>query len=98
MFVGIIFQTEQIRRANKLWQNDSLFLRSSLLIPVPSDSMSSPSDVVFEDCETQPSSSENNSENGNASSVDSFNDFLVKIDCSIASTKSQVMISQDNSQ
>jgi LysM repeat protein len=29
---------EQIKRANSLWTNDSLFLREYLLIPVPSDS------------------------------------------------------------
>lgn len=41
-----LLQTEQIRRVNKMWANDSLFLRESLLIPVkckslPSTSMSS---------------------------------------------------------
>ena len=30
-------QTEQIRRANRLWATDSLFLREYLLIPVPVD-------------------------------------------------------------
>ena len=30
-------QTEQIRRANKLWATDSLFLREYLLIPMPVD-------------------------------------------------------------
>jgi len=32
-----VFQMEQIKRANSLWTNDSLFLRDRLLIPVPSD-------------------------------------------------------------
>lgn len=34
-----MLQTEQIRRANRLWTNDSLFLRESLLIPVKSKSL-----------------------------------------------------------
>jgi hypothetical protein len=33
-----LLQTEQIRRANHLWTNDSLFLRDKLLIPVSSTS------------------------------------------------------------
>jgi len=30
-----MFQIEQIKRANNLWTNDSLFLRHHLVIPVP---------------------------------------------------------------
>ncbi|KAI5722423.1 hypothetical protein M8J76_008102 [Diaphorina citri] len=44
--------TEQIRRTNRLWANDSLFLRESLLIPVPLDRdslMTSPTDVSLFD-------------------------------------------------
>jgi len=33
-FWFVFLQTEQIRRANQLWTNDSLFLRDKLLIPV----------------------------------------------------------------
>lgn len=39
-------QTEQIRRANRLWASDSLFLREYLLIPVPTDSPLSTSNAV----------------------------------------------------
>jgi len=38
--VCAVFQIEHIKRANNLWTNDSLFLRDSLLIPVPFDSTS----------------------------------------------------------
>lgn len=41
-------QTEQIRRVNKLWANDSLFLRESLLIPVKSKSLPSTSMSSFD--------------------------------------------------
>lgn len=45
--------TEQIRRTNRLWANDSLFLRESLMIPVPierGDSLlTSPSDISLFD-------------------------------------------------
>lgn len=34
-------QTEQIRRINRLWASDSLFLREHLLIPVSADSPAS---------------------------------------------------------
>lgn len=30
-----LFQTEQIKRANRLYTNDSIFLKKTLLIPVP---------------------------------------------------------------
>ena len=33
-------QMEQLKRANKLWTNDSLALRRTLLVPVPLDSSS----------------------------------------------------------
>ncbi|KAL1122781.1 hypothetical protein AAG570_003108 [Ranatra chinensis] len=100
---------EQIRRANRLWANDSLFLRKSLLIPVVNgespSATSSPADVVLlEPDHQQPPSSSHNHNNNNYNNKDdantdsSYNDFLVKIDCSIANTKCQVMMSQDNSQ
>lgn len=38
-----LLQTEQIRRINKLWASDSLFLREHLLIPVSADSPASAS-------------------------------------------------------
>ncbi|KAL1122782.1 hypothetical protein AAG570_003108 [Ranatra chinensis] len=90
---------EQIRRANRLWANDSLFLRKSLLIPVVNADV-----VLLEPDHQQPPSSSHNHNNNNYNNKDdantdsSYNDFLVKIDCSIANTKCQVMMSQDNSQ
>ena len=33
----LCFQTEQIRRVNRLWASDSLFLREHLFIPVNSE-------------------------------------------------------------
>lgn len=101
----ICFQTEQIRRANRLWTNDSLFLRETLLVPIPSDTVScssqSNSHSVSEastpsETETLSSCSTNN--NGLDSSDNSYNDFLCKIDCSIANTRSQVMLAQGNSE
>ncbi|CAH0385052.1 unnamed protein product [Bemisia tabaci] len=41
--------TEQIRRLNKLWTNDSLFLRKSLLIPVSNENVTSPSNISLFD-------------------------------------------------
>lgn len=34
-------QTEQIRRINRLWASDSLFLREHLLIPINTDNSAS---------------------------------------------------------
>lgn len=102
-----MFQTEQIRRANRLWTNDSLFLRETLLVPIPSDTVSvstcnsqSNSHSLSEastpsETETVSSCSTNN--NG-LDSDNSYNDFLCKIDCSIANTRSQVMLAQGNSE
>jgi hypothetical protein len=86
---------EQIRRANRLWTNDSLFLRETLLVPVQNEGASSPSEVVLGESLSSPSSLSNN--NNSVDSDSSYNDFLCKIDCSIANTKSQVMLAQGNS-
>lgn len=103
--------TEQIRRANRLWTNDSLFLRESLLIPVPSESLSSPSEI-FSDASTSPCSQSLSPTPQSFSPTpqsfsptspqengidDNYNDFLNKIDSAIANTKSQVMLAQGNS-
>lgn len=155
--------TEQIRRTNRLWANDSLFLRESLLIPVPllepaSDSlMTSPSEVSLFDisecsqflndtsARSSTTASRSNSfrsdsgtegmclsfssdlnthslpRNGTTRSIsngdisrtarngarwasnmeydpDNYNEFLVRIDCDIASTKTQVINAKDKSQ
>lgn len=89
------FQTEQIRRTNRLWTNDSLFLRESLLVPVPAEDTST--EVKLADKSTLLNLANNNSQNGIDSDC-SYNEFLVKIDCSIANTKSQVMLAQGNSE
>lgn len=34
----LFFQTEQIRRVNRLWASDSLFLREHLFIPINPES------------------------------------------------------------
>ncbi|PSN55169.1 hypothetical protein C0J52_00594 [Blattella germanica] len=88
---------EQIRRVNRLWASDSLFLRESLLIPVsrPDVALSPSSDVMDEDFRT-PSITGSTS---NSDSEDrSLSDILVKIDSSIANTKTQVKKSIGNSE
>ncbi|CAB0001801.1 unnamed protein product [Nesidiocoris tenuis] len=97
--------TEQIRRANRLWANDSIFLRKSLFIPVTGDNVTSPSDVVLLETDESGATSHDNNNHQEASGAGkssdgdySYNDFLVRIDCAIASTKTQVMVAQDNSE
>nr|BAN20901.1 conserved hypothetical protein [Riptortus pedestris] len=81
--------TEEIRRANRLWANDSIFLREYLLIPSSSG----------DDCGGGGLSPPNGHapNNGDIDRDDSYSDFLVKIDCAIATTKSQVITAQGNS-
>lgn len=87
---------EQIRRVNRLWASDSLFLREYLLIPVPLEFAMNPSnnhqlyDVTNLQSPGTPSSTENEEK--------SISDFLVQIDTSIANTKSQVRKTQGNSE
>lgn len=87
---AIFLQIEQIRRANRLWATDSLFLREHLLIPVPDSKaatpVSPPPDVV------KPQKQDDDSEDENLSR------FLGKIDASIASTKEEVRKVQGNSE
>ena len=87
---------EQIRRVNRLWASDSLFLRESLLIPVSRPDVTvSPTDMIDEDTNT-PSIAGSTS---NSDSEDrSISDILVKIDSSIATTKTQVKKSLGNSE
>lgn len=77
---------EQIRRINRLWASDSLFLRESLLIPV-TDINSYPTDI-------EPAASNSQSELEDmpspCSTEDDVNYFLDKIDNSIAVTKKEV--------
>ncbi|XP_066157394.1 lysM and putative peptidoglycan-binding domain-containing protein 2-like isoform X1 [Euwallacea fornicatus] len=97
---------EQIRRANKLWASDSLFLREFLLIP-QSDDVSE----LLTPVENQPASSQSslaspvsvdnlnqncstsvasNNRRSNSSDDENIGDFLSKIDASIASMKEVV--------
>lgn len=88
---------EQIRRVNRLWASDSLYLRESLMIPVsrPDVSVTLSDNPVLDDAEDMYSpSSMSNSD----SEERSIRDFLVKIDTSIANTKSQVKKSVGNSE
>ncbi|KAK9509158.1 hypothetical protein O3M35_006537 [Rhynocoris fuscipes] len=91
--------TEQIRRANTLWANDSLFLRKFLLIPISSSTSSNGGlDSTISSIQTSDGHQLcNNNNNNNIQRSENYNDFLVKIDCAIASTKSQILITQDNS-
>lgn len=85
---------EQIRRANRLWASDSLFLKPYLLIPVPMDiSLGSTSPISISSTSTTPVS---------PTQCDSFDEdnidkFLGKIDAAIASTKADVKKVQHNS-
>ncbi|XP_046740573.1 lysM and putative peptidoglycan-binding domain-containing protein 2 isoform X2 [Diprion similis] len=95
--------TEQIRRANRLWASDSLFLREYLLIPVPGDINTS-----LGNDSTLPSGGESSqgiesitSPSSITSSIDdesSVDDFLAKMDSSIASMKKEVKRAQGNSE
>lgn len=94
---------EQIRRANKLWASDSLFLREFLLIPQADNanglqspeaqSTSSQSSIASPSMENL--NQNNRMSMGSSTRSDSFDeenisDFLSKIDASIASTKQVV--------
>ncbi|XP_034183465.1 lysM peptidoglycan-binding domain-containing protein red [Osmia lignaria lignaria] len=92
--------TEQIRRVNRLWASDSLFLREHLLIPVsPESPLSLPMDNTNE---IEHSGVQNvSSPSSVTSSIDddhSINDFLAKMDNSIASVKREVKRTQGNSE
>ncbi|XP_023021932.1 lysM peptidoglycan-binding domain-containing protein red [Leptinotarsa decemlineata] len=84
---------EQIRRSNKLWASDSLFLREFLLIPSkePGSEEKAPSnpepDVV------SPSTSSVNNDDDD----DNIDNFLNKIDAAIATTKEEVKKTTRNS-
>ncbi|KAK9871864.1 hypothetical protein WA026_015110 [Henosepilachna vigintioctopunctata] len=88
--------TEQIHRANRLWASDSLFLKEYLLIPVPLDvsknnlspmSISSTSSPTLSPLQSQKSYED-----------DTIDNFLGKIDASIATTKEEVKKTQSNSE
>lgn len=93
---------EQIRRANKLWASDSLFLREYLLIPQSDNANEAQSPSETQSTSSQSSLASPSTENLNqnrmstASSTrssfddENISDFLSKIDASIASTKEVV--------
>lgn len=92
--------TEQIRRANRLFANDSLFLREYLMIPVPDPdgliSAAGSSSASLISSPASPMSPSSSIENG-FSDEHSIDEFLDKIDSSIASTKNQVQKVQGSS-
>lgn len=89
---------EQIRRVNRLWASDSLFLRENLLIPVPIDNQKFLEDNSPPKDYSTPGSSTNTSVSTSpAYDNEDATDFLIKIDSSIANTKEEVKKTQGNS-
>ncbi|XP_012339092.1 lysM and putative peptidoglycan-binding domain-containing protein 1 [Apis florea] len=90
--------TEQIRRVNRLWASDSLFLREHLFIPInPESPLSLDNTEEIEHNIVQNVSSPSSI----TSSIDddsSVNDFLAKMDSSIANAKKEVKRTQGNSE
>ncbi|KZC09557.1 LysM and putative peptidoglycan-binding domain-containing protein 1 [Dufourea novaeangliae] len=92
--------TEQIRRVNRLWASDSLFLREHLLIPLNSEN---PWSLSIDDTnENEHNAIQSvSSPSSISSSIDddsSVNDFLAKMDSSIANAKRKVKHTQGNSE
>ncbi|XP_071567411.1 lysM and putative peptidoglycan-binding domain-containing protein 2 isoform X2 [Temnothorax nylanderi] len=91
--------TEQIRRINRLWASDSLFLREHLLIPVSIDSPASVCNdelVASEEHDVPPNISSPSSISSSIGDESSVNDFLAKMDTSIANAKKEVKRTQGN--
>ncbi|XP_011685726.1 PREDICTED: lysM and putative peptidoglycan-binding domain-containing protein 2 isoform X2 [Wasmannia auropunctata] len=91
--------TEQIRRINRLWASDSLFLREHLLIPVSADSPASTCNdesVTSEEHDVPPNISSPSSVSSSIGDESSVNDFLAKMDTSIANAKRDVKRAQGN--
>ncbi|KAJ8937571.1 hypothetical protein NQ318_023101 [Aromia moschata] len=84
---------EQIRRANKLWASDSLFLREFLLIP----STDAQTPTTSEPAPPIVSPSAVSSHSVGSFDDDNIDEFLNKIDASIASTKEEVKKTTVNS-
>ncbi|XP_076281760.1 lysM peptidoglycan-binding domain-containing protein red isoform X2 [Lasioglossum baleicum] len=92
--------TEQIRRVNRLWASDSLFLREHLLVPV---NLESPLSLNIDNTNAteQNTAQSVSSPSSIASSIDddsSVNDFLAKMDSSIANAKREVRRTQGSSE
>ncbi|EZA47471.1 lysM and putative peptidoglycan-binding domain-containing protein 2 isoform X1 [Ooceraea biroi] len=93
--------TEQIRRINRLWASDSLFLREHLLIPISTDSTTSvhnDESVASEEHDIPPNISSPSSISSSIDDEGSVNDFLAKMDSSIANVKKEVKRTQGNSE
>lgn len=90
------FQTEQIRRTNRLWASDSLFLREHLLIPVDGEAGATYNGGASGS--NEPALSRGSSVVDRDEEETSIGDFLGKIDSSIAVTKSEVNKCQGNSE
>ncbi|XP_011637785.1 lysM and putative peptidoglycan-binding domain-containing protein 2 isoform X2 [Pogonomyrmex barbatus] len=91
--------TEQIRRINRLWASDSLFLREHLLIPASAESPASTYNdepVVSEESDIPPNISSPSSISSSIGDENSINDFLAKMDTSIANAKRDVKRAQGN--
>ncbi|XP_011061171.1 PREDICTED: lysM and putative peptidoglycan-binding domain-containing protein 2 isoform X2 [Acromyrmex echinatior] len=91
--------TEQIRRINRLWASDSLFLREHLLIPVSTDSpasMCNDESAASEEHDVPPNVSSPSSISSSIDDEGSVNDFLAKMDSSIANAKRDVKRTQGN--
>ncbi|XP_011315486.1 lysM and putative peptidoglycan-binding domain-containing protein 1 isoform X2 [Fopius arisanus] len=90
--------TEQIRRINRLWATDSLFLREYLLVPVPKDSNTQQfNDGIAREnsgVECEVPSAVQMASTSDDSDVDNF---LAKMDSSIASVKKEIQKVQGQS-
>ncbi|XP_050523243.1 lysM and putative peptidoglycan-binding domain-containing protein 1 [Daktulosphaira vitifoliae] len=83
--------TEQIRKANRLFTNDSLFLREHLYIPTGDVNATKNNNEIIKN------NDELKSPSCNEYNLDDCNNFLNKIDSKIASARAQVIESQDRS-
>ncbi|XP_034936501.1 lysM and putative peptidoglycan-binding domain-containing protein 2 [Chelonus insularis] len=93
--------TEQIRRINRLWASDSLFLREYLLVPVINNSTATTSQ---QNNETDNSVEANTCSDPSASAMSlsmnddgSIDNFLARMDSSIATVKKDIQKTQGNS-
>lgn len=80
---------EELRRVNRLWASDSVFLRKHLMIPLPESSPSS---------QVTPSPAPPLSDNRLDEEDEDPLKFLCKIDSAIASTKAEMKKSRRNSE
>lgn len=89
----MLFQIEQIRRVNKLWASDSLFLKEFLLIPTSEPSKTNQA----KNAEVASPSTISSSTSISSFDCDNVDEFLGKIDAAIAITKEDVKKTSRNS-